>query len=229
MGNISVWELLQKKMTWKQLGDIEGKTILDFGSGNGMTACHFAENNHVVAIEPDEEVLKNRFDGNCYTQLCGSIDKLREIEDNYFDIVLCHNVLEYAEGREMIVKEFGRILKKGGTLSVLKHNLPGRVMQMVVLLSNFDHANELLDGKHGNAEKYGAINYYKDSDVAKWCDSFVIKKILGQRTFWDLQQNQEIQKDNAWQENMLAIESRVSDIEEYKNIAFFHHLIFTKI
>ncbi|MBQ8503098.1 MAG: methyltransferase domain-containing protein [Clostridia bacterium] len=226
---ISVWEQLQKEMTWAQIGNINGKKILDFGSGNGMTACHYAQNNEVVAVEPDEDVIKERFKENNYIQLCGSIDKLSEFEDNYFDIILCHNVLEYAEFREEIVKEFARLLKKDGILSILKHNLPGRVMQMVVLLNNFDHANELLDGKSGNAEKYGTINYYDDEDLLKWTKGLVIDKVLGQRTFWDLQQNQEMQGEKEWQKKMLTIESRVAEIEEYKAIAFFHHIILRKI
>lgn len=36
-------ERLFKKIVWKQLGDMEGKKILDFGSGEGITANHFAE------------------------------------------------------------------------------------------------------------------------------------------------------------------------------------------
>ena len=55
-----------------------------------------------------------------------------------------------------------------------------------------------------------------------------LEKILGIRTFWDLQQNQEIQEDKAWQEQMLEIELKVSDLEEYKSIASFHHVILRK-
>ncbi len=40
--DIAPWELLQKKMTWEQLKFIQNKKVLDFGSGNGMTAEHFA-------------------------------------------------------------------------------------------------------------------------------------------------------------------------------------------
>lgn len=43
-----------------------------------------------------------------------------------------------------------------------------------------------------------------------------------------MQQNQEIHKDADWQEKMIQVEMRVSDIEEYRDIAFFHHLIITK-
>ena len=126
------------------------------------------------------------------------------------------------------MKEFSRLLKIGGTLSVLKHNRTGRVMQMTVLLNNFESANSLLDGNNSTAQKYGTINYYDDEDLLKWSDSFYIDKIFGQRTFWDLQQNQEIHKDKEWQRKMLEIENRVSTIDEFKNIAFFHHIILKK-
>ena len=48
------------------------------------------------------------------------------------------------------------------------------------------------------------------------------------RTFWDLQQNQDIQKDNTWQKKMLEMEMRVSKLEQYQAIAFFHHVILKK-
>lgn len=48
------------------------------------------------------------------------------------------------------------------------------------------------------------------------------------RTFWDLQQNQEIQKYKEWQEQMLKMELKVSELEEYKVIASFHHVILRK-
>lgn len=45
--DLPAWERLFKKIVWKQLGDMEGKKILDFGSGEGITANHFAEKNDV--------------------------------------------------------------------------------------------------------------------------------------------------------------------------------------
>lgn len=43
-----------------------------------------------------------------------------------------------------------------------------------------------------------------------------------------MQQNQDIHKDVMWQQKMMEIEMRVSDIDAYKNIAFFHHLTIEK-
>ncbi len=226
INDISVWEKLQKLLTWEQIGQINGKRILDFGSGNGITASYYGAKNQVTAIEPDKETIKDRCTENTYEQICGGLDKLKALEDETFDVILCHNVLEYAsKERTEIINEFARVIKKGGTLSILKHNKPGRIMQMVVLLNNFSHALELLDGKSGKAEKYGSIDYYEDEDIVKCCEKFSISKIYGMRTFWDLQQNQDIQKNDDWQQDMLKAERRVSEIEEFKNIAFFHHIL----
>lgn len=74
-----------------------------------MTANHYAKNNEVFAIEPDENIITQRFNENNYVQLCGSLDKLYEFEDNYFDVIFCHNVLEYADKREEIVKNLNCI------------------------------------------------------------------------------------------------------------------------
>ena len=221
------WEVLQKKLTWTQLGEFCGKRILEFGCGNGIMGAYYADINEVTAIEPDKEVLDNNKYDNV-KQICGDINELRKFEDGYFDIILCHNVLEYAIEREDIMKEFQRLLKSDGMISILKHNRVGRVMQMTVLLNNFQHANDLLDGKDSMASKYGSIRYYNDEDLVKWAPELKIKKVLGMRTFFDLQQNQEIHKDEDWQIKMMEMEQRVSDIDEFRNVAFFHHVILMK-
>ncbi len=226
LNQLPVWEKLAKEIIWKQIGELEGKTILDFGSGTGITANHYAENNQVVAIEPSEEMLEKQVNTNAYQQFIGSIDVLKNLQSESFDYIFCHNVLEYADNRKEIVKEFYRLLKPNGKLSVVKHNRNGRIMQMIVLLNNFDEAQNLLDGHNSNAQQFGTINYYEDSDITNWCDGFTLKQTFGLRTFWDLQQNQEIQKDEEWQKKMLDIEMRVSQNPDFQKIAFFHHLIF---
>lgn len=227
--DVQTWDALLKRIVWRQLGEPENKRILDFGSGIGVTANYLAEKNQVIAIEPSRESVEERRRENEYLQLVGSTEELRKLDAESFDIIICHNVLEYAADREEIVREFARVLKSEGRISLVKHNRAGRVMQMVVLLNDFDHAHSLLDGNDGTASKYGVIRYYEDADIEKWCPNLKITKTQGIRTFWDMQQNQEIQEDAAWQDKMIEIEMRVSDMEEYKAIAFFHHLTLEKI
>lgn len=229
LSNLPPWELLLKRILWTQLGEIHGKRILDFGSGIGVTASRYAADNDVVAVEPSAEIAARRWDENPYRQIVGSTDALREFGDETFDVIFCHNVLEYAPDRECIVREFHRLLKPDGFISIVKHNRPGRVMQMVVLLNEFGKAHALLDGEDGASAEYGTIRYYADSDITKWCDRLHIAKVSGIRTFWDLQQKQECHKDPAWQEKMIEVELRVSQMDAYRDIAFFHHIILEKL
>jgi ubiquinone/menaquinone biosynthesis C-methylase UbiE len=222
------WERLLKKIIWKQIGDIKDKYILDFGSGEGITANHFAKDNSVVAVEPWDEMLQNRWADYDYKQIQGDITCLSLFEDNSFDMIICHNVLEYIDDKASVIQELARVLKPGGMLSLAKHNRAGRVMQMAVLLDDMNKAHALLDGENSAASKFGAIRYYEDNMVSEWAPSLQLTDSYGIRTFWDLQQKQEKHELEEWQDEMVKLEMRVSQIEEFRNIAFFHHLIFTK-
>ena len=226
---IPAWERLFKKIVWVQIGDIEGKKILDFGSGEGITANHFAKKNDVTAIEPSEKMLSNAWKDYEYTQIVGDVNALSGISDETFDIIICHNVLEYIDDKEAVIKALARVLKKDGILSIAKHNRTGRVMQMAVLLDDFEKANALLDGENSMASKFGVIRYYGDKDILEWESNLVISEVFGIRTFWDLQQNQEKHGDEDWQRKMLQLEMRVAQIPEYRDIAFFHHLLLKKL
>lgn len=149
--------------------------------------------------------------------------------DETFDIIICHNVLEYIDDKETVVKALARVLKKDGIISIVKHNRAGRVMQMAVLLDDFEKANALLNGENSTASKFGSIRYYEDEDIIRWVPELTVSEIYGIRTFWDLQQNQEKHSDEEWQNKMVQLEMRVAQIPEYRNVAFFHHLIFHKI
>ena len=222
------WERLLKRMIWAQLGELKGKTILDFGSGEGITANHFAKDNHVVAIEPWDEMLNNRWKDYEYRQIRGDASILAEFEENTFDVILCHNVLEYIDDKESVVNELYRVLKPGGMLSIVKHNRAGRIMQAAVMLDDTEKANELLDGKNIATSKFGTIKDYEDKMISEWNTGLKCVDSFGIRTFWDLQQNQEKHDLEEWQEKMMQLEMRVSQMDEYRKIAFFHHLLFTK-
>lgn len=228
IAELSPWDSMLKRIVWKQLGEIEGKKILDFGSGEGITANHFADKNTVVAVEPSEEMLRNRWADYKYTQIVGDVSKLSELEKESFDLIICHNVLEYIDDKEQVIHELCRLLKAGGMLSVVKHNRAGRVMQMAVLLDDMGKANDLLDGKDGASSQFGAIRYYEDEQIAKWNKGLKLLDTFGICTFWRLQQNQEKQGTAEWQKQMVQLEMKVSKLEEYRKIAFFHHLFFIK-
>lgn len=72
--------------------------------------AHYAKGNTVIGIEPDGQVLRD----NPYKdveQICGDFKTFTEYGDETFDVILCHNILEYAIERAEIMKEFQRLLR----------------------------------------------------------------------------------------------------------------------
>ncbi|HWT75000.1 MAG TPA: methyltransferase domain-containing protein [Mobilitalea sp.] len=224
----SPWGILFYRMIWEQLSNIKGMKILDFGSGFGITANHLASDNEVIAIEPNSEMVEMRINDNTYEQKVGGYELLKDIASDSFDIVICHNVLEYASEREEIVREFARILKPNGLLSIIKHNHAGRIMQKVVYENNVDEALKSLDGGELSVLNFGKVNYYYNDEIVTWAENLKIVRTLGVRTFWALQQNHELKAQDDWFEKILKVEERVSEIDDFRNIAFFNHLLVRK-
>lgn len=224
------WNALYYRLVWEQLSEITNHSILDFGSGLGIIANHLAKGNDVVAIEPNIEMVKERICENSYHQIVGDIEQLKQQEDNSFDVVICHNVFEYAEERKDIFKEFCRVLKPNGIISVIKHNHNGRIMQKAVFENNLDEAISLLHGESTSAAYFGQISYYNTKDLMDWAGNIDvhIEKVLGIRTFYALNPDNEIKFDPIWQEKMFELEMKVSSIEDYIKISFFNHILLKK-
>ena len=217
------WGKLFYGCLWAQLS-LSGKTILDFGSGFGLTSEHFAKDNEVVAVEPDREMLSLRF-GENYRQVCGGAEQLKDFSSGSFDVIMCHNVLEYVHDRDAILLEFSRLLKKDGVLSVVKHNPNGKIMHKAVFNCDADGAIALLDGGVAVSESFGTIGEYDNKELEEWGGGkFCIERVCGVRHFFGLQRN-EVKNQTGWADKMLRLECRVATIPAFRDIAFFHHVI----
>lgn len=61
--------------------------------------------------------------------------------------------------------------------------------------------------------------------LEKYCDGyFDIDKIFGVRMFFALQRN-ELKIEPDWISNMYILECSTEEIPEFRDIAFFHHVI----
>lgn len=225
------WSVLFYRLIWEQLPKITDSKILDFGSGLGITANHLAKDNEVIAIESNVDMINMRIYDNDYNQIIGNIDQLKKQEDNFFDVIVCHNVFEYAEERKEIFREFYRVLKPNGIISIVKHNHSGRIMQKAVFENNIDEAIALLEGEAAKAMNFGQVNYYDINDVIGWIGDLDIniERVLGIRTFLALHSNNEVRYDPTWQEKMFNLEMKVCDIKDYTNIAFYNHILLRKL
>ncbi len=222
------WGKLFYRLVWKEL-PYKGKVILDFGSGFGVTASHLAAHNTVYAVEPNQEMLAHRLKEHPYTQLTGSTRVLREFPDGFFDVILCHNVLEYTEAPAAILQELSRLLKGDGTLSLVKHNAPGKVFQKAVFENRAEEALALLQGEQAVSENFGEVREYTREELSAWCDQLLrIEKLCGIRIFYGLQKN-DFKFEPDWEDRLYALECAAAEMPPFRDTAFFHHVILKKI
>lgn len=220
------WGQLYYDILFEQLQDIKGKRVLDFGSGFGLVANHIAKENQVLAVEPNEEMVALRTQDYSYQQLVGSLDQLASLEDASFDVILCHNVLEYVENRKAVLKEFTRLLKPGGMLSIVKHNEVGRVLQTVVFENDTRKALALLAGQDLETHSMGLAQAY-NLDAAFVDLGLEVQNYQGIRVFYGLQDNR-FKGQEGWRESMLQMELAVCQEPPYRDMAFFQHYWLTR-
>ena len=221
------WGKIQYVITFAQLEHIKGKKILDFGSGFGLVSHFLAQNNEVVAIEPQQEMLF-AYSNHTYKKILGSLEQVEKFESESFDIVLCHNVLEYIDEncRLKYLSELKRVLKQDGKLSIIKHNQVGKIMQAVVFSNDVDQALDLLNGNEFKSVSFSQGTTYTIDELLEM-SKMKLENYQAIRTFYSLQMNEVKTKDN-WLEKMTEMELAVCDLYPYKDISFLQHVWLVK-
>ncbi|MBQ3004098.1 MAG: class I SAM-dependent methyltransferase [Clostridia bacterium] len=203
--------------------------ILDFGAGFCVTADHYAKFHEVIAYEPDEAMYSKRVQTNPYTLLTDRA-QLAMVPDGSFDVVLCHNVLEYVPDKTEILQELTRVLKTGGTLSIVKHNLYGRALAYAAFSDAPADALALLQSGGGGESAFGKRGTYDNAFLDAFAEQNALTHggFFGIRAFFALSTNSEVKYTETWYNDMLALELHTDEIDAFRNIAFFHHLVYQK-
>lgn len=203
--------------------------ILDYGAGFCVTARYYAESHNVTAYEPNPEMFEKRVEGDY--KLITTQNDFKILEEHSFDVVICHNVLEYVSSPTEILNELIKYLKPNGILSIVKHNLKGRILAQAIYSDDPAGALSLLKSQSDNGNNlFGKRGTYDNEMLLRFAESngLVCKDIFGIRTFFAVSANFEIKYTEEWYKSMLELEMQTCDIDEYKNVSFFHHLIFKK-
>jgi len=109
------------------LGDLRGKTALDFGSGAGRTAQLLLSMgaDKVVGVDHNQGMINQAKKIKDKRLVFVKIDKKIPFEENTFDVVMCaHVFVEVSSFKEMeqISNEVFRVLKPGGVWVIITNN-----------------------------------------------------------------------------------------------------------
>lgn len=218
------WGKIQYEITFAQLAHLKNKRILDFGAGFGLVSQFLADlGNEVTSIEPNAEMLELENQTN-YQKILGSIEQLDIFADSSFDIILCHNVLEYVDPvqRPAYLAAFKRLLKDDGRLSIIKHNQVGKILQSVVFSNDIDTALHLLNGGEFHSQSFAQGSAYSIEDLIEM-SGLTLEHYQAIRTFYSLQPN-DFKTEEGWLDKMTEVELAVCNLKPYKDISFLQHV-----
>jgi S-adenosylmethionine-dependent methyltransferase len=144
-----VWDALREVLDAQDAG--RPASVVDIGGGTGGFAVRTAELGHrVLVIDPSPDALATlarRADesgvADRITGRQGDLDSLGDLVADA-DVVLCHGVLEIVDEPVAALAALARVLRPGGTLSLLVNQRHAAVVARA-MAGHFQQARALLD------------------------------------------------------------------------------------
>lgn len=154
-----------------------GKRVLDVGCGNGLVLYNLKDSfEELYGIELSEEramTAQKTLEGLKAKVMIANIEQGLDYEDEYFDTIICSDVIEHLVDVFTGFKEITRVLKKGGKLIINTPNIAELRRRFVLLFGRFPATSatnegfnlrspdELFDGGH--------LHYFTYSMLEKLC------------------------------------------------------------
>ena len=139
--------------------------VVDVGAGTGGFAVRLAAlGHHVTVVDPSPDALaaarwRAAELGVTLTAVQGEAGDLAAlVGEGAADLVVCHNVLEYVDSPAAAMAAIARVLRAGGTVSVLAANVVAAVLQRA-LAGRYDEARRLLDAPGGSIPAPGVTEH----------------------------------------------------------------------
>ena len=182
-----VWEALAPV-----LASSDGLDVLDIGGGTGGFAVRVAELGHrVTVIDPSPDALASldrraREQGVAVTGQQGDVADLLEVAGPASaDVVLCHGVLEVVDDPAAALATIRRVLRPGGSLSLLVAQRHAAVVARA-MAGHFAQALALLDDEHRAPGRAGRRYTQEELTALLGGAGFELTSVHGVRIFADL-------------------------------------------
>lgn len=230
------WGRLFYLTAWEQIGQFltgEAQSILDIGSGFGISSNEYSRRGHLVTgVEPTQEMVAIaakdgpdvRYINDSFEQAAGGLGT--------FGWSFCHNILEYTEEPQRFLGLIAGCQQAGGYLSLIAHNPAAKVMKKAILNKDPDSALAAI----GNSQEYSGIiktdiTVYSYEQLAEWLSSagYELKGHFGIHNLYGYITDNEVKQDEDWHNRMVQLELAVGRQSPYRDIAIFTHIIARKV
>lgn len=227
---------IRTTVVWSTLTEILGAgdlDVLDIGGGTGGFAVGVAEQGHRVrVVDPSPDALaaldrRARESGVVVSGEQGDLSTILDVvEPASADLVLCHGVLEMVADPAAALAMIRRVLRPGGTLSLLVAQRHAAVVARA-LAGHFQAAHELLDSTEPIGPVGRASRRFTADELTALvtASGLVTSDVHAVRVFADLVPGSLLDLEPGASAALLQLELAVADRPEYVPLASQLHLI----
>jgi len=149
---------------------------LDLGCGTGALGVRLAQRGfHVTLMDVSPEMLELARNASRTAGVTEKIaftladaSKVAALFDpQSFDVILCHNVLEFVDAPLSVLRGVTRALRNSASIfSLLVRNQPGEVLKAALLTGDLAAAEQTLTSEWGDESLYGGkVRLFKTDDL----------------------------------------------------------------
>jgi S-adenosylmethionine-dependent methyltransferase len=234
------WSRLKYKLSRANLAKHLGQDqmrILDAGGGNGLDAIPFAKQGHFVdLVDYSQEMLadvqKQILQENLGEQITPYRADVKDILDLFpgsqFDLIMCHNVVQYIDDVPLLFRNFANLLKPNGVLSIVSINRYSTPYHTAFLDHNLTETLAQLNTRTSKARIFDAVmtNYCAD-EIKELLEhvGIVVEGDYGLRCLCDYWADNEHKSDPAIFEQLEQLEFALTALHPYKLLARYYQVV----
>ena len=230
-----------RETTARATADLRGPLrVLDVGGGDGADSISMAVDGHQVTVldfapellEQAERAAAAQGVADHVRTVCADLDSLlagpvEEIARASFDVVLCHNVLQYRSDVPATVRLLVSLVRVGGLLSVMAPNPAMDVLAAAVRRMDPERAEEVLDAPTIRGETFDhdmrrlEAEEVEEALTESGCE---VERRFGIRCVMDLIADDARKAEPAFYAQLRDLELRLCEREPFLRTARFWQL-----
>jgi len=234
------WAKLKYKLDQANLAKHLGQNqmrILDAGGGNGLDAISFAKQGHLVDIvdysqqmlaDIHDRTMQENIGEQIRTHLADVKNILDLFPDTQFDLIMCHNVLQYIDDIPLLFRDFAKLLKPDGVVSILSVNRYSIPYHAAFIDNNLAQALAQLDTRISKTKIFDAVmTNYCAEEIKELLEKvgIVPEGDYGIRCICDYWGDNERKLDPIIFEQIERLEFALTDLHPYKLLARYFQVV----
>ena len=237
------WQKLKYRLVKAHLARQLGQgqwTVLDAGGGNGLDSIPLAEQGHRVEILDFSKAMladaeRRATAAGAQARVGLHFGDVREAArlwpTAHFDLVLCHNVIQYVDDLPALLRDLAAALRPGGLISIVSINRYSIPYRIALPRGDLSQALAQLDARRQQAILFEASMtcYSAEEVMALLADAgCATEQDYGLRCLCDYWRDNDLKADPAVFEQLEALEFAMADRNPYKLLARYFQVIARK-